>query len=49
MFKEGGERSESLEFGELCEESIESRKTTRTQIIRKPWKGVISDKRRNVL
>lgn len=43
------ERSESLELGELCGESIESRKTARTQIIRKPWKGVISDRCRNVL
>lgn len=44
-----GERSERLELGELCGEQIETRKTARTQIIRKPWKGVTSEGCRNVL
>lgn len=35
-----GERSEGFELGELCGESVETRQTARTQVIRKPWKSV---------
>lgn len=37
MLKEEGKGQRS-EHGEPCGESIETRETARTQVIRKPWK-----------
>lgn len=47
MYVQGrGERSEGLELGELCGESVETRQIARTQAIRKPWKAFIRQMQR---